>query len=49
MAESDGRDKNEMRGWLATIKRLIGILFWICVVAFVIAMFVFGDAIVGVR
>jgi hypothetical protein len=43
MAESAGRDKKESRSWLATIKRLIGILFGILVVAFLIAVFLFGD------
>ena len=49
MAESEERDKKQSRGWLATIKRLIGILFAILIVALLIAMFVFGDLLVGTR
>jgi hypothetical protein len=49
MATSEEGNGKETKGWFATVKKLIGVLFWICVVAVVIAMFVFGDAIVGVR
>lgn len=49
MATSEEEDGRETRGWFAAVKKLVGILFWICVVAAVVALFVFGDAIVGTR
>jgi hypothetical protein len=49
MAETDVRDEKESKGWLDVIKKWVGILFWICIIAIVVALFVFGDAIVGTR
>ena len=43
MTDSEEQDKKEPRGWLATIKKLLGILFGILIVAFLIAVFLFGD------
>ena len=43
MAESEGREEKESKGWIAVIKRLLGILIGILVVGFLIAVFIFGD------
>ena len=43
MAEFEARDEKESKGWLAVIKRLVGILIGILVVGFLIAVFIFGD------
>lgn len=43
MAESEERDEEESKGWLAVIKKLIGILIGVLVVGFLIAVFIFGD------
>jgi hypothetical protein len=42
MAETDVRDEKKSKGWLAVIKKVVGILFWICVIAIVVALFVFS-------
>jgi hypothetical protein len=49
MAESEGQDEKESRGWFTIVKKFVGILFWICIIAAAVALFVFGDAIVGTR
>ena len=43
MAESEGRDEKEPAGWVAFIKRLLGILIGFLVVGLLIAFFIFGD------
>jgi hypothetical protein len=43
MAESDELDHDESKGWVAVVKRVIGILIGILVVGFLIAAFLFGD------
>ena len=43
MAEPNERDEEESKGWLAIIKKLVSILIGILVVAFLIAVFIFGD------
>lgn len=43
MTESEVRDENESKGWVAIIKKLFGILIGILVVGLLIAVFIFGD------
>ena len=43
MAESNEFGHEESKGWLAVLKRLIGIAIGVLVVAFLIAVFLFGD------
>lgn len=43
MAESEELGHEKSKGWLAVVKRVIGILIGILVVGFLIAAFLFGD------
>jgi len=43
MTESQMREEKESKGWVAIIKKLVGILIGILVVGFSIAVFIFGD------
>ena len=43
MAESNELEHEKSKGWLAILKRLIGIVIGILVIGFLIAVFLFGD------
>ena len=43
MAESNELEHEKPHGWLAVLKRVIGVTIGILVIGFLIAVFLFGD------